>query len=117
MIKLKEKDLSKVSLNSQDVMLKLKVKCSKASELNLDLSAMNKEDREAMEEILSITIVAVGKEVTEFKVGQLASLKSERHLPAYDALNEDKTERAVVLSQSMISYAIDSPENTFDDVL
>lgn len=105
------KDLSTVSLNSQDVMLKMRVKTNKKPGFDLDLSAMNKEDRDALEQILDITIVAMGNEVSAFRVGQLASLKSNKHLPAYDALNEDETERVVVLSQSMIAYAIDKPSN------
>ena len=107
----KVKDLSKLSLNNQDVMIKaiVEIPVGKASGLNLDLSHMNKEDKDAMEKIKSLEIVAKGQEVTGFEIGQYISLKANRY-PDYDALTEDTTERIFVFHMNQIAYAINKSD-------
>lgn len=107
----KIKDLSKVSLNAQDVMLMATVKSKIKS--GLDLSAMNNKDKEdSTEELLKTEIIAVGKEVTQFKPKQLATRKLHSSFP-YDVLDTQKQGletiefRVAVVHMNNIEYAID----------
>jgi len=105
----KIKDLSRVILNNQDVMLMAKVKSKIKS--SLDLSSMNQKDLEDMEELLSTEILVVGSEVTAFTPGQYCIRKPNSPF-MYDILKVEKTDalenveyRVAVLHMNNILFA------------
>lgn len=102
----KIKDLSKVSINAQDVMLLVTVETKKANGLNLDLSAMNKQDLDELEKIISVEVITSGVEASIFKKGQIVSMKNNSQLGAYDSLTEDTTKRVVVVNMVSIAYGV-----------
>lgn len=107
----KIKDLSKVVLNSQDVMLMAMVKSKIKS--NLDLSSMAQKDKEDMEELISTEILAVGCDVKVFTPGQMCIRKPNSPF-MYDILKTDKLPtmetveyRVAVLHMNNILFATD----------
>lgn len=106
---IKVKDLSKVILNPQDVMIKALVKTTTAS--GLDLSLMAKKDLESLEEVISMVIVARGKDVEVFNTGDYVFIKNGVRmmfeiLDAVDTLQQ----RLFVVSMFNIEYAV-NPDN------
>jgi hypothetical protein len=107
------KDLSKVALNAQDVMVMATVKLKKTV---LDLSTVeNKKDLEGREQLLKLEIIAVGSEVL-FKPKDLIEVKDNARIN-FDILEEVdlgkgwiQEFRVGVFHMNNIEYAI-SPDN------
>lgn len=102
----KIKDLKKIFLNREDVMIKALVKKKVSSGLVLP-DSVDQKAMEAFEEILAIEIVAKGINVDEFEVGQYISLKSNVRMN-YDLLNPGVApeERVSVIHKNNIEFAI-----------
>jgi len=110
----KIKDLSKVVLNSQDVMVVSRVKSKIKS--NLDLSSMNAVDKESMETLIDTKILAVGCDVKVFTPEQMCIRKPNSSF-VYDILKTERLDtmetiehRIAVLHMNNILLAT-NPEN------
>ena len=69
----KIKDLSKVSLNPDDVLLRIKV-VKKASESVILLDSVTDKDKRELGQEELVTIEALGNNVSQFNVGQIVAL-------------------------------------------
>jgi len=110
----KVKDLSKVTLNKEDVLIEAMVKVKKSS--GLDLSAMDdkskKEYTEKTQEVLDMTILAKGENVV-FNVGQHVVLKQGVRFN-YEVLDsvaagiESLEKRIATIHMNNIEFAINT---------
>jgi hypothetical protein len=106
----KIKDLSKIVLNNNDLMIK-QITVKKASNSGLILSeTMSKEDLQKFEEVENV-IVAKGAKVEEFEIGDIVSLRSLHGNVAFDTLdNTPNADKYFVVGQHAIEYTV-RPDN------
>lgn len=104
----KVKDLSKLKLNSQDVMIKaVLVSTSEASKL-ISLAEMNSEDRAKHEEWEAV-IVGVGSEVKDFEIGDIVvEFKTNRIESRELNPDEKNSPRISVVHMNLIESAASS---------